>query len=275
MILDYSEYLEREKADGLLLGKTVNQNINNFYKSAEICPICKLKTYIVYNADSGVTYPEWLDGSYREYESVKTCPNCGWWEYKFNNTSDAMLDYTRLREEKFKTAILRKYNVDDKSIPITSLEKYIQKNPEKIYNIHHKKMEELTQSIFREHFNCDVELVGKTADGGIDLLFVKSDKPSVVQVKRRTKKDSVESASQIRELLGATLLADSRSCIFVTTADHFSKQAKQHASDAIDKKIVEEFELINYKRFIEMLGLYKSTKTEMWRKFLVVKRNLG
>jgi hypothetical protein len=273
MILDYNEVIERNGIKGVEYREFRESNLELFYSNNQICPICKTKLEIIYSADSGTLYPDWLDGSFREYENVYKCQSCGWWEYRYNNSSDAMLEFTRLQETKIRTAILKEYEISDKNVPIITLENYIRKNPDKIYHIHHKKMEELTQSIFSDFYNCDVELVGKSADGGIDLLYIESDNPKVVQVKRRTKPDAVESASYIRELLGATLLKDSRACTFVTTADHFSKQAKKHAIEAVKKNIVDEIELIDFHRFVDMLKLTKTKDEKLWKKFLSVERN--
>ena len=274
MILDYSKYLKRSGAKGIESGKTRSKTIDIFYSNNEICPFCNVKTERVVYFDSGTIYTEWLDGSFREYEFVHECKICGWWEYQYENSSDAMLEFTRLREKKITTAILESFEVSDKQIPIKVLEDYLLRYPERVYDIHHKKMEELVQSVFSDFYDCNVNLVGKSADGGVDLIFVESDSPIVVQVKRRTKKDAVESASPIRDLLGATLLKDSKSCIFVSTADHFSPQAKQHAMDAVEKNIVERFDLFDYHKFIDMMNLTKNSNYKVWEKLLTVKKHV-
>lgn len=76
-----------------------------------------------------------------------------------------MLDYIRLSEVKVKAAILRKYETNSKDAAIKALNDYIYNNPSKIYDIHHKKMEELTKSVFQEYYNCEAEMIGKSHDG--------------------------------------------------------------------------------------------------------------
>lgn len=171
-------------------------------------------------------------GTFDEKEIVTQCPICGWWEYVYSNNSDAIIDCIRARNLEIKTAILRKYDVDSKHVPIQILNDYISKKPDRIYSIHHKKMEELVQTIFSNFYNCEVELVGKSHDGGKDLIMINSDRPTIIQVKRRTQADKVEPVSSIRELLGVTLLSESSSCIFVTTADHFSSMAIEEVEKA-------------------------------------------
>lgn len=271
MILDYSEYIINAGADGIENGIFKENNKTLFYEKRGHCPFCNLdienKAYSTYKTE----YPDWLEGSFSQGEDVWICPNCGWWEYQYRNSSDAMLDYIRLSEIKIKTAILRQYETNSKDVPIKALNDYIYKNPRKIYDIHHKKMEELTKSVFEEHYNCEVEMVGKSHDGGKDLILVNSDDPIIIQVKRRTKSDKVEPVSSIRELLGATLLGEAKSCIFVTTADHFSKEAIKASEKAIQKNIVESYDLVDYHRFIDMLNLNKVKEKEPWRRFISIK----
>lgn len=46
-------------------------------------------------------------------------------------------------------------------------------------------MEELVASVFRDFYECEVEVVGKSNDGGVDVIVIDSDNPIMVQVKRR------------------------------------------------------------------------------------------
>lgn len=271
MILDYSEYIIREGSRGIINYKLEEKNIDIFYSEKGICPFCKVKIENEVFEKSLRGDPYLFEGSFIEWETVIECPICGWWEHVYENSSDAISEGVRFSELKIHTSILRKYNNSSKSIPIEALNKYIKKNPEKIYNIHHKKMEQLTQSIFREYYSCDVELVGKSHDGGKDLILINNDEPTIIQVKRRTKKDMAEPVSSIRELLGATLLHESKSCIFVTTADHFSKMAIKEANKAKELNLVEKFELVDYHRFIDMLQLEKVRNENVWEKLIRLK----
>lgn len=271
MILDYSDYIIRKGANGIENGNFKKVNIDLFYAEKSICPFCKVKINNSIYKEERNGYPEWLNGSFSEWETVNKCPICGWWEHSYQNSSDAIMDGIRLSELEIHTSILRKYDEASKNIGIEILRDYIKQNPDKIYKIHHKKMEELTQSILREHFDCEVELVGKSHDGGKDLILVNSDKPTIIQVKRRTRADKVEPVTTIRELLGTTVLAEASACLFVTTADHYSPMAIQEANRAIELKIVEKYDLINYHRFISLLNLYTITKEYPWKKLIRIK----
>lgn len=74
-----------------------------------------------------------------------------------------------------------------------------------------------------------------------------------------------EKITHIHEL-GATLLQKSQSCIFVTTANKFSKEAEKTASLGIDLGLVKRFELINYNRFINMLKSEPKKIQQTWEK---------
>ncbi|MDM8161479.1 restriction endonuclease [Labilibaculum sp. K2S] len=86
------------------------------------------------------------------------------------------------------SAILRSFEISSNEVPILSLRTYLTQQNEKIFEIHHRKMEELVASVFREYFACEVKIVGKSCDGGIDLILIMSDNPILVQVKRRKTK---------------------------------------------------------------------------------------
>lgn len=129
-------------------------------------------------------------------------------------------------------------------------------------------MERLVQSVFRDHFQTDVKHIGKSHDGGVDLLMLLGENPYILQVKRRKSPGKTEGVSCIRELLGATLLNGGKNSIFVTTADHFSSAAKNAAQNAVTKSIVNSFDLINGPDFISMLNQHPLPKAKRWEPYL-------
>jgi HJR/Mrr/RecB family endonuclease len=126
-------------------------------------------------------------------------------------------------------------------------------------------MEELVGFVFSDFFNCEVQYCGKSHDGGIDLVLVMADKPVLVQVKRRMKPTDVEPVSSVREFLGAALLAGHTDCIFVTSADHFSSVGQAAARKALTRGLVTRYDLIDRRRFLDILDLVRTTKTEVWK----------
>lgn len=270
MVLDYSEYIRRTGNHGVINFKSSDYNVDLFNENS-ICPFCNKKIdHIVFQKQKSDT-PKWLFGTFIQMEYVVQCKDCGWWEYRYMNQSDAIVDGIRASDLEIVTSVLKKYEDSSKTVPIQTLNKYIFNHPDKIYEINDKKMEELVQSVFSDYYNCHVELVGKSHDGGKDLILVDSDAPSFVQVKRRMSPTKVEAVSGIRELLGATILSDNaKSCIFVTTADHFSKPALTAAKKAVEKHLVEKFDLIDCKSFLNMMTITRDSVVDIWRSLLTL-----
>jgi len=263
-ILDYREHVSQHEGYGLNSGPRKPDNESLFFHKREFCVFCNKKTKEIYSNPRVDT--KTISGvAWHKINTVFTC-SCGWWEHTFYG-------YLEGEQEGFKdwafevdSAILQRYKIDSNEVPIQSLREYLIKKAEDIYRIHHKKMEELVASVLGEHFDCKAHIVGKTNDGGVDLILVESDDPIIVQVKRRMKKGKVEPVSQIRELIGATLLKESRKCIFVTTADHFSREAIKTKNMALKKNIVRSFDLIDFNKFISFLQLNKKDSVSPWKK---------
>jgi restriction endonuclease Mrr len=129
-------------------------------------------------------------------------------------------------------------------------------------------MEKLVQSVFREHYSCDVEHVGRSHDGGIDLILVNADSPTVVQVKRRKSLDHIEGVAGIREFLGATILQNGKNCIYVSTSKKFSEPAIEAAQQAIKVGAVESYELFDFDRFCDVLKLTTEVDPAPWKSYL-------
>ena len=89
-----------------------------------------------------------------------------------------------------------------------------------------------------------------------------------VQVKRRMVKNKVESVKEIRDLLGAAYSEDVRSCVFVSTADHYSLEAQKLANKMVEVRKFDRFDLIDCKQFIEMLKLTRKDYPEVWQTLL-------
>ncbi len=268
MILDYNESIKQHTAYGK--NSLPKSDRRLFFEKRGFCPFCMADVPIV--RDRGVLDLETLKGAgWHKHETIWECSFCGWWEHSFHSYIDGEVVWDMKDWDLTVTSgVLRKFAIDSKQVPVDVLSMYILKNPDKIYEIHHKKMEELVGSVFKEHYNCEVHYVGKSNDGGKDLILIESDKPIIVQVKRRTVKSKTEPVSSIRELIGATLLADSKHCIFVTTADHFSPQANEARKQALTKSIVDRFELYDMDKFMGVLNLYKKNKEKPWEKLVEI-----
>ncbi len=266
MILDYSEFITNEETLSNDGGKCISSIVNSdlFYSERGRCPHCNLISKNVFQSqyDKTYQYGEGPSGSIHIWE----CARCGWWEIKENN--NFQFPDAAQGTETVIHSILKSFEEDSADVPISSLRNEIRSNGDLLNKINPYRMEKLVQSIFSEFYNCEVEHCGQTNDGGIDLIVVNKDEPLLVQVKRRINPRKSEGVSQVRELLGSTLLKGEKSCAFVTTADSFSKQSQNESKKALTLGLVNKYELFNKTRLLEMLGLISKNKEEHWRKHL-------
>lgn len=269
MIFDYSQYVEEKASEGIVNYRVINTN-KAFFVHDELCPFCKQACKEVFRK-SKRDYPEWLYGSFDEYEHVIQCPICGWWEYKYHNQSDAILDGIRASDTVYTSAVIKKYNDYSVDVPVTVLREYIQRHPNVIYNIDAHKMEELVRSVFSDFYpSCRVKSFGKTRDGGKDAILIDdSGQQILIQVKRRTNANSTEGVVALRELIGVSVIEDNvNGCIFVSTADHYSDPAKKYAEKVLEKHYIERFDLIDCKEFLKMIDLTKDALPKAWNSLL-------
>jgi predicted helicase len=132
-----------------------------------------------------------------------------------------------------------------------------------------KKTEELVGSVFADHFDCEVRMVGKSHDKGVDLVLVRGDKvTALVQVKHRDKNSRnwrAEPVSTVREFLGAFMLAKSQHAILVTTARRFSREAKEAAAQSLTLSSVHQYDLMDGAELLRTLRLTSDRVREQWR----------
>lgn len=270
MILDYSQFITEKGTKGIVNFASADSNISVF-RHDSVCPFCGEKIeniiYQKYRHDT----PEWLWGSFDQSEHVIQCQSCGWWEYKYSNSSDAIIDGIRASDVEYSSAILKSYDEDSIEVPVSALRAYISKNPEVIYKINAHKMEDLVRSVFSDFFpSCTVKKFGQTRDGGRDgLLIDENGQQFLLSIKRRESPNATESVGTLRDLIGATIVEDNISgCIIVSTADHFSQPAKDYAGKVLSKNIIATFNLIDCKEFLRITDLVRSKLPIAWENLI-------
>lgn len=267
MIIDYTEYTTQHEEYGLNSGPRKKDDESLFFHKREYCVFCNKKTTKIYS-DINLDLKTIEGVAWHKIHDVFSC-NCGWWEHTFYGYLEG--EHHGYKDWAFEvnSGILRQFDINSNQIPLEILSNHLKKKSDDIYNIHHKKMEELVGSVLSEHYDCEAHVIGRSNDGGIDLILIESDDPIAVQVKRRMLKGKVEPVSQIRELIGATLLAGYHQCAYVTTADHFSKSAVDTTEIALQKGLVQRFDLIDFDKFVYLLSLTKSKNNIPWKKLVL------
>lgn len=264
MINSYLEYKEFQAFYGESFSVSKNFDLVEVFNRQ--CPYCGTllsEKHYFQRYDTHLASGECIE----QIETIYYCQNDGWWQHKIYERQDV---YPKNWYSIIHEGILKTYDDTSSNIPMRVLNDYIFKNPDRITNIHDKKMEELVATVFSDFYNCEAKVVGKSSDGGVDVILIDSDNPTMIQVKRRRSLQHTESVSGIRDLLGATLLNQTNKCIFVSTANKFSREAEKTASMSIELGLVQKFDLVNFDRFLSMLKSRPQNIKQIWDKILVL-----
>lgn len=248
-----------------------NTDVSEFFgkfKEVKHCSICNERLNEIYCGSSSDS--SFLQGgSLITSENIWACNKCGWWKTRRHvETVGSDMDGESFTDQ---NAVLQKFDLSDIQTPVDELRKYLITNSKDIISVHETSMEKLVQSVFSDYYTCDVEHVGRSNDGGIDLYFVNASKPTVVQVKRRKSLSVTESVSGIREFIGAALLKNSKNLIYVSTCSHFSRESIMAANKAVKNGIVDSYQLYDYQRFIDALNFVADNVEKPWEQHFKIK----
>lgn len=145
---------------------------------------------------------------------------------------------------------------ESKKLIITDIsdefKKYFKKHPEKLYDLHPRKFEELIASIL-EDLGFDVELTKATRDGGTDIIASIKNKLwdilAYVECKRHSPENKV-GVGIVRKVVGVHALRKPAKSMIVTTS-FFTKNSQEEA------KIMEnDLDLRDYENIKEWLNEY-------------------
>lgn len=275
IILDYSDYYEdkyeysREGAYGNIEEKMYKKpnDINKFFKKRGYCPFCGKEIPQVYDNTRHDTIGVELWAFY----SVWECDSCGWWEYLYEFSEEEDYAGSRISTKNWDTlrhGIIKKFDISDKEIPINTLMNELLKKQDILYNIDPYKLEDIAQIVFSAYYDCEVKHVGKTGDGGKDLIIVQSDDPILVQVKRRANPEHIELVKGIREFVGTMYIEGANKGVYLSTAKEFSKGCIETVDKVVNNRKFDSFNLVNFERFCNMLGVVKKDSFKPWAKLV-------
>jgi hypothetical protein len=117
----------------------------------------------------------------------------------------------------------------------------VSRNHDQIYSMDPIRFELLVGSVLRDFFDCEVRHVGQTGDGGVDLIAIIGNSRKLIQVKRRSKPDAAESIETVKLMFATTLLERESEAMIVTSANLFTKGAKDVVRNA--SSIVRDFKM--------------------------------
>jgi len=178
---------------------------------------------------------------------VHACGTCGWW-YLLEEADLCNDGYANVH-----AGILQAFDVSASKTPVEVLLAELPSRIEAFHDVNPRRMEDLVAAVLAGVHDCEVQQLGYSRDGGVDLLLLKGERPIAVQVKRRASPRHNEGVEVIREFLGAALLGDHRDLMFVTTGNGYSSGAKRAAAVARKLGLVESFELLSRDSLVSLM----------------------
>ncbi len=191
------------------------------------------------------------DGRLLEH-SLKVCVKCGFWNARCNKGRGSV----GLVERSYAAAVKRIFPIDAPKPAINELKEYLRRKPHLMTDIDATVFERLVGDIFKDTWG-DVEVihVGKTNDGGVDLVLIVADNVRwLVQCKRRQSLKATEGVRTVRELLGSLVTEGELKGIVVSTANHFSFEARKLAGNPNLVDTGYEIELCDFGVLKEMMA---------------------
>jgi hypothetical protein len=163
----------------------------------------------------------------------RKCKNCNWWFIIENySIDDDAMDYCYINKNTHEGAICR-FPYDIWKKPLKTAEQEIKEYRKRLSDLTPEQIEKLLGEILAQYRNCEVHHVGRARDKGIDLILIKGDETTAVQIKHRSinRKTKSESVVPIRAFVGAFLAKPCKQGIFITTDEKYSNDAKEFEED--------------------------------------------
>ena len=203
----------------------------DFILPYQVCPHCANRLLIVQGEG------DWEEDDFqvgREFE-LWYCRNCRFWQSRIISALDGHC--MPGPQTGAYVAKLRKF---DPALPndcASEIAQHIRRKPEFLHTCHPTHLEKLVVEVFRYNYDhADVIHVGKTDDGGIDVLLIDAEKSQwLIQVKRRESEQKSEGVRTIREMIGTMFLEGALKGIVVSSSRRFTKRAKLAAARASAK----------------------------------------
>lgn len=199
-------------------------------------------------------------------EALMSCRICGFWQLHSNDS---------LMGRYWTVPYARGFQPELQTPALVQLSREIQNAPEKIYGLGPTRFEVLVGGILADFFDCEVKHVGRTGDGGIDLMVLDADDPLLVQVKRRTRADATEGVEVVKNLFASLYAVGSNRGMLVTSAQRFTRGAKSWVRLPALRDSGYELDLVDIERVIDMTRTTTSSDTPPWQCFLEAREGVS
>ena len=192
------------------------------------CPYCDHSLHLIKHQDDEHIGDFLLAGG------VEYCINCHYW--RFHHLEGRYIGRWSVYAYSYMSLIskMREFENELPQECSGELSQWLRQNPLRWNALNPYQFEKLVADIFNANYQqAEVIHVGKSHDGGVDILFIDThEKQWLIQVKRRRNIQKGEPVETIRNLLGTMLLEGAYHGIVVSTADHFTYQACKAAQRA-------------------------------------------
>lgn len=230
-----------------------SDEIKNSIVKSRVCIFCNCEMNQIYEE----ILPKINAWNYENIKRIRVCPICGWWTVIHNYCENGRVcgDPT-IYEDYGASAVLKKLDLTDISIPIKDISQYLVVKYEDRFIMNPRLFEETVASAFR-NVGYYARTTAYQNDGGIDVVLDGKDNKIIgVQVKRY--KNSIK-VSQIREFAGALIENNMTNGIFVTTSS-FQRGAYKSISNYAERGI--GIKLIDGEKFYDALRIKRANKNE-------------
>jgi len=225
----------------------------SFFKLPESCAMCDSAPLRRFLGKCGTyatvaPYPPWVMGV--------LCRACGWWQLKGNYENSFDVYTCQFTGE------LAEYEIGDASVPLDIAARHLSTRYEDVRAIDPHKFSEFIGRIFREHFDCKVELTKRTRDGGKDLVCFGSDKGKFyVEVKNpRTAGKKIDLAI-VQRFVGV-LYQDKVNRGIIVSSSSYTRDAKVVGQKLVNSKDIIELELRDRDDILAWLDVIRSKVSE-------------
>ncbi|WP_140793846.1 restriction endonuclease [Myxococcus xanthus] len=234
-----------ERDDGHLT--EFDRFVEEVHRTRTACPYCNSKLRAAEYSPDG-----------DEFYILSACLRCAYWQWFSAEEYEIQLIAA--------ASVLRRYEERLPEECHAELVRQLNMTPGRWSELSPKGLEQLVAAVFRANYaNAEALHVGRTGDGGVDVLFIESGGNEwLIQAKRREKVDAAEGVSTLRSLLGAMVLRQRKYGVIVSTADHFTYYAQKEAKVAA--ALGWRIELIDRGILNRMVGAL--LPGQPWRKFL-------
>jgi Restriction endonuclease len=141
----------------------------------------------------------------------------------------------------------------------TQLIAELDQHPDRIFEMSPRNFEIFVGSVFGSFTNGTVWHVGRSRDGGVDLILHLTDTSQLIQVKRRMTRHKVEGVNVVKQLFATMFSAKTKKGQIVTTAHRFSRDAKSWVNNPALLAHEFDIELIDLERLLSMVRAVAAT----------------